>query len=399
MLTTEAFNALLKILEEPPAHAIFILATTEPQKVPETVLSRCQRFDFKPINIQEIAKYLLKVAKKEKFSIDKEAALMIAASANGSLRDALGLLDQISVASEDTISAKDVQEILGLVEHRAVVKLVDLIIESDLSQAIKLADRLIGQGIQNGRIIDSINDYLRKLLLVKFEAEKDSNLSREQLSKARKQASQVTQKQLVDWIRTFIESSNNSVDNLPQLSIELALCQIIESDTNSSDTTDFDHDDQQSKKNSKKSSSNHLERELGNKKEEPKKSQRKDPNNQSKSLQNLDKFTKEDMEKIWLEVVDKIKGNKHSLSGILQHCSLVNIDNGKAFLAADRKFYQKRVMDLKNKKLIQESMKKVVNNNLKVVCDLQKNVSMSNNKKEDEEVNKLTAKAEEVFSS
>ena len=132
MLTTPAFNALLKTLEEPPQHAIFILATTEPHKILPTILSRCQRFDFKKLTISEIVALLLAIAKKEKFKIAEDALKLIAVVSEGDLRDATSILDQvISISKKNTkkTTLQDVQKLLGIGDLQALVKLVDLIIK------------------------------------------------------------------------------------------------------------------------------------------------------------------------------------------------------------------------------------------------------------------------------
>ena len=121
MLTTGAFNALLKTLEEPPAHIIFILATTEPHKIPETILSRCQRLDFKKISENSIIKKLKEIAKKEKITIEEEAIKEIARLSDGGLRDSIGMLDQVNSYAESKIIVKDIHEINGTITDHTLI--------------------------------------------------------------------------------------------------------------------------------------------------------------------------------------------------------------------------------------------------------------------------------------
>lgn len=166
MLSTSAFNALLKTLEEPPAHVIFILATTEPHKIPATVLSRCQRFDFHRISSRAIAAHLAQLAAQEQVSISPEALGIIARSATGSMRDGISLLDQITAYGHQQIDAELVREVLGMVSGAAVSALTDAIASADPAQALAQLHQLIAQGVELNQLISQLIDYLRTLLLL-----------------------------------------------------------------------------------------------------------------------------------------------------------------------------------------------------------------------------------------
>ena len=125
MLSTAAFNALLKTLEEPPLHVMFILATTEPHKIPQTILSRCQRFDFKQLSVEEISKEINLICEKENIKIENDAVVAIAESAEGGMRDALSILDQASVYSNDTITVEDVDCVTGRISNYKLIDLED----------------------------------------------------------------------------------------------------------------------------------------------------------------------------------------------------------------------------------------------------------------------------------
>ena len=146
MLSTGAFNALLKTLEEPPSHAVFFLATTEPHKLPSTILSRCQRFDFRRISAEGVAQRLTDISQASGVSIDKEAALLIAKISEGALRDAITLLDQCMARGKENITRDDVINIAGLVNLDFTSQLVDALIKRDVNAVIKLVDELVMSG-------------------------------------------------------------------------------------------------------------------------------------------------------------------------------------------------------------------------------------------------------------
>src|SRR3989339_773499 len=154
-ITDAAFNALLKTLEEPPEHVIFILATTDPQKIPLTILSRCQRFKFRPLSAVEISTHLEKLSKLEKFDIDKSALQLIAQISNGSLRDSLSMLDQvISFSPDDKITDKTVRELIGLSPLEMVSSIVDLILAKDAKGILEKIAGIAAEGydfLQIGR--------------------------------------------------------------------------------------------------------------------------------------------------------------------------------------------------------------------------------------------------------
>lgn len=164
MLSQGAFNALLKLLEEPPSGVVFILATTETHKVPLTIISRCQRFDFKRITARDIAGRLLLVASEENIPLTDGAAGLIARSADGALRDALGLLDQCASASDGKIDEGTVSEILGLTEKTFLYRVVRRIAEGDTAGALELTDSFIATGKSPARFIETFIDYFSALL-------------------------------------------------------------------------------------------------------------------------------------------------------------------------------------------------------------------------------------------
>lgn len=165
MLTTPAFNALLKTMEEPPSHVKFILCTTEPHKVPATIQSRCQRFDFRTIPSSKIADHLTYVLKEEGVNADPEIIAEVARLGDGSMRDALSILDRLLAGGTTTITSDEMSDLLGLPSHKTVYDICDAIAQGDMSKAFAGADGLISSGISLDRILQVLANALRDALI------------------------------------------------------------------------------------------------------------------------------------------------------------------------------------------------------------------------------------------
>ena len=166
MLSKGAFNALLKIMEEPPEHVMFILATTEVHKIPQTILSRCQRFDFLRVRPEDIASRLEFIAENESFSIEHEAAMTIGAISDGGMRDAISLLEKCSSVTQ-SIDLPTVESIAGMVGKKHIFSLGEKIVEQNLSEAISEVDRLYVMSISLKRLAENMVEYFRNLMIVK----------------------------------------------------------------------------------------------------------------------------------------------------------------------------------------------------------------------------------------
>ncbi len=177
MLSTGAFNALLKTLEEPPAHVIFILCTTEPQKIPLTIHSRCQRFDFKSITTKDIISKLNEIISTENISIEKDAINQIAIYAEGGLRDAISMLDQVRAYSPEFISANDVNQISGAVSFEMQIELAEALIKGNSTKAIETLNNLITEGKETRKIAINLIEFFRDLLMKRNLRNLDENNS------------------------------------------------------------------------------------------------------------------------------------------------------------------------------------------------------------------------------
>ncbi len=170
-ITNEAFNALLKTLEEPPAHAIFIFATTSTQKIPPTILSRCQRFSFRPLSIKEISGQIENIAEKEKIKIDAQAVALIAKSSGGALRDALSVFDQVISFCGATITSQDVISILGSVKEDMLSDMFECIEKNDVKKLLQIVDKTVLLGYDPLNIATDLQEYIRCIMLYKISPE------------------------------------------------------------------------------------------------------------------------------------------------------------------------------------------------------------------------------------
>ncbi|MDP2967196.1 MAG: DNA polymerase III subunit gamma/tau [bacterium] len=269
-LTKEANNALLKTLEEPPSHAIFVLATTEIHKMIPTIISRCQRFDFRKLTLQEIIKKLEFIAKKEEVKIEKRALELIALNASGSIRDAESIFGQI-LTFEDTaregeesklsssptelpkeakvrkrikssfdfaiareIKAEEVKDLLGLVEINLISQFFDFLSQKKASEALNFLNDIIEKGVDLQEFTKSLINYLRQTLILKITGLQETNpiitgLTKEEFQKMQKQTESFKEEELSQIINLFLEAENKmKYSSILQLPLELAIIEAIE---------------------------------------------------------------------------------------------------------------------------------------------------------------------------
>lgn len=211
MLSIGAFNALLKTLEEPPPYVIFILATTEAHKIPVTILSRCQRYDFKRITQEEIAKRLQDLLGREGVEAEEKAIRYIAKKADGGMRDALSLADQcIAFYLGQTLTYEKVLEVLGAVDTEVFGRLLRRVLQGDVAGLFALLEELIIQGRDLNQLVNDFTWYLRNLMLLKASDEMDDSLdvSAENLAQLKEEAALIREDTLMRYIRIFSELAN-----------------------------------------------------------------------------------------------------------------------------------------------------------------------------------------------
>lgn len=224
MLSTSAFNALLKTLEEPPPHVIFILATTEVNRVPATITSRCQRFDFKRATLHELMQQLGDIAKKEGMELEPAALELVARQANGSFRDGTSLLDQLSAYSGDTITLRHVQILLGAASREIIHEIAAAIAAREIGRGIAAVDAAVDAGADPRQIARDVVEYLRGVLMFVVKSDATLNVGDEVRGEMRALAAQMNAEQCSRALRLFSQAAldlRNSAS--PTLPLEMAL--------------------------------------------------------------------------------------------------------------------------------------------------------------------------------
>ena len=229
MLSIGAFNALLKTLEEPPSHSIFILATTEPQKIPITIISRCQRFDFKKIALNEIQNRLKTIANKEEIIIDDVCLAEISKIADGSLRDAIGLLDQSNSFSNGKITIESIYELTGNLEKSKIFELIEKLFKNDIGCLIEMSEDLYDSGKNFERITETIIDILMNLLIYKNAKkyfEKKNVYYKEDLKNIDKLVTKEKLNETINEFNNLLEKMRKSSN--PNIVFELSLFKLVD---------------------------------------------------------------------------------------------------------------------------------------------------------------------------
>ncbi|WP_404450771.1 DNA polymerase III subunit gamma/tau [Virgibacillus necropolis] len=243
MISVNAFNALLKTLEEPPKHVVFILATTEPHKIPLTIISRCQRFDFKPISSQAIVERMHAIMEQEQVSVSPEAFETVALAAEGGMRDALSILDQAISYSGESVTLQDVLAVTGGVSQQVLTDIVQEMYEQNVQKALKLLDDIIQNGKDPGRFVFDLIYFLRDLLLYQSAPSLEGILERAMIDDRFKElAGLVT----VDWIQHAIMELNQCQQeikwsNSPKVFIEIAILSLSMNETKQVANTESVH--------------------------------------------------------------------------------------------------------------------------------------------------------------
>ncbi|MBF0225861.1 MAG: DNA polymerase III subunit gamma/tau [Desulfobacterales bacterium] len=231
MLSNSAFNALLKTLEEPPSHVMFIFATTEPHKIPLTILSRCQKYDFRRINIKNISEHLANICNQENVQINKNTLDMISKESDGCMRDALSLLDQIVSCFEGIIDHDKALDILGVLDSKVLFDLSNGILKGDFSEIIQIIDKLYHGGHDLKKIFIDLMEYFRNLLFVKkgIKSEQILNSSENEINLMGAQVENISEihlNQILDIM--FKEEYAIKSSEHPKTSLEIALMKLVQ---------------------------------------------------------------------------------------------------------------------------------------------------------------------------
>ncbi len=230
MLTTEAFNALLKTLEEPPEHVLFIFATTEPHKIPSTILSRCQRFDFRRIPTPQLVKHLQDIIAQEKVELSESVLYAVAREADGSMRDAQSLLEQVMAFAGDDIGDEEILDVLGVVDTRSVHRAAEAVLAGDARTCLDVVGDLYKRGIDSRRFCQHLCDHFRNLLFVALGRSEDgarSDLPEEEWKLLRQQAGKAAPDSLYLYFQMVMKGEEEiRRSSLPRISLEMLLLRL-----------------------------------------------------------------------------------------------------------------------------------------------------------------------------
>jgi len=394
MLSISAFNALLKILEEPPAHIIFILATTEVHKVPVTIISRCQRFDYKKININDLLERLQMIVTSEGVQVDENVLKRIAKYSFGCVRDAESLLEQVFSLGEKKITVELAELILPRSDFQSMFDLLNFLVDKNAKSAIELINRLMEDGIDINQFTGDFIEFLRKCLLYKVKndlAELSQEVEEKSLDDLLKILKNAEPGTLVKIIGTLMKSNEDFKQAYAlQLPLELAIVDLC-----GQTRTDADLRGQARTEEKKRSVNNKEVANLRNTKETENRESKDleknagaslNQNNQNNLIQNpgfrvLDSehsdqisLTFSQIKSRWPEVIQKLKKDNYGLSMSLRVGQPVNLVGNKVIIAFPFSLQRERVENADSKRIISDHLEKVFGKKLKVETKIDEKV-------------------------
>ena len=391
MLSLSAFNALLKTLEEPPKNVVFILCTTEVYKVPLTIISRCQRFDFKRIGVNDMVKKLEHIIKNEKLEVDREVLDLIALKSDGHLRDAESLLSQIIAISDRKIDLASANLIIPYNDLEENIKILEAISKKDLSTAIKIINEISRNNINLKNFLNDLIELLRKMILSKVNASLPSALGLDLGEKLEIKINNLNQafslSDLVMMSEEFLEASKKlNTALIVQLPIELALISIyskLDSTTKTfiKETGEKDREQEtitNTKKEEKQENLNKAEEDALSKKEIE--DFKKNQINKEVSINKDEVLSLQDIKSGWTEFINKLKPHNHSLSFILQSCKISGLQDQKISLSFKYRFHKDRLDSPEMKKVVEDVLREVFCHDLKVETEVNENLELNNKK-------------------
>lgn len=355
MLSTSAFNALLKTLEEPPEHAIFILATTELHKIPETIISRCQRFDFHQVSFDTMKSHLEKIAKNEKIKIDKNVIEKITNKSDGCVRDAISLLDQIMATGEKHITEDLALMILPNTNAEKNIKFISHLLDYDEGKSIDFFHELIFSGVNINQFALDIIEFLRVMLVSQASGGFENLgvfLPENDQKKIRNLTQKINSSELLKLIDIFLNRKNQIKKSpIPQLAIEMAIIEWCNEKPTSTPPNSGNGDNNE--EHIKKDIEEREEKETKTKEIEKLDNVPQEKTSKAKSLKN--NISIDTIKNKWPKFIQKIEESHPSLSFILKMSEISNIKNNQVDLAVDYSFHQDKI----NEKACQANISKI----------------------------------------
>jgi len=374
MLTTEAFNALLKTLEEPPSHVVFIFATTAPHKIPNTILSRCQWFNFRRISLEDIINKLKMIIKDEKLEIDGQTLNIIARSSTGSMRDAESILDQIFAYCGKEITLQKVREVLGIIEEDVFFNFVDTIINHNTVKGIEIVNRIADLGGDASQFIKNLMEYVHNLSLIKVCKPEVLNFQgiftedRERLLKQSKLIKLGKLFNMVDYLAE-VERKMKYTHN-PWILLEMLVLKFTAGEDYSSKEIEKDQDEGylDLSKNQDIVKSDNLK--VKTREEIPPKKKIQNKTKEGSFIQTKEVSTNLDLNQVWPIILNKLKKTKMSVYSFIIVNNLITIENDKLIIGFNKKYiFHKESLEKKNNKiLLQELIKEEMGRPLAIEC-------------------------------
>ncbi len=369
MLSISAFNALLKIIEEPPIYVIFILCTTEVHKVPGTIISRCQRFDFKKINNTDVVTKLKMICEQEKILVDEKVLQSIAKESAGHLRDAESLLGQILTLDEKKIDLETAELVLPRSRFSEAVEFIIFLNKKESGKALEIINQLTQEGVDLKSFTEEVILILRKLLLNFAQAGLGEKLGidfGEEIELKINQLQKDSNPEIaLNILAKILKASNEKNYLLPQLPLEIAII-------------DWCLNVSQGQEN--KSDNHNLNTKSTNEIKEEKPLKESSKENEIKA--NISNIDCQKVKELWPEFLVKIKKYNHSLSFILQNCKAGNLENGELSLEFKYKFHQDRAKNTNVRPIIEKTLSEVFNTPVKIKAILNENMEISEKKEE-----------------
>jgi DNA polymerase III subunit gamma/tau len=363
MLSTAAFNALLKTLEEPPEHAIFVLATTEVHKIPATVLSRCQRHEFRRIPVREIITDLKTMAGEEKIQVDPEALSLVARQATGSMRDAISLLDQLASAG-DTITLQLAQDVLGTATNQAVINVIEAVINRQSAQGLDAIHRSLDSGSDPRQFARQIVDYLRSLLLVSMGNASQVEATAESRGQMAQHAQEFTVPELLKIVQVFNQAATETRSSWqPALPLEMAF---IESITVESPVSSREADSGKLEIPTASTRVNPPEEKFRTTKTAPSTS-----SSGATEMSSADALANQRLNKNWGQLIATLKTQNPKLAGVI-HSAKVRVIKGNVLtLGFNGDFYLQTFENLASLGLIKDALKQIMDMDIEIQAVLE----------------------------
>jgi len=386
MLSISAFNALLKVIEEPPSFVVFILCTTEVHKVPTTIISRCQRFDFKRISVTDIVKKLNYIIKVEKIKVNKTILEAIARQSEGHMRDAESLLGQIVAIGGREITQEEADLVIPRSDLTEVVNLIDYLVKKDCSSGIGLINKLIDEGVDLKVFLSDLIEILRKMLLSKISPGLIQKLGLELGESLEIKVSQIGQnlavEQLLVFIERFIKARNELKGSfIIQLPIELAIAELCSTANLLPNQTAAKREGSHPK----------LSNNIPNNPLAPQNTNApavKSTSISANAANIASDISQDQLLAKWNEVLAKIKQYNHSLSFILRVCQPKSLVGNQLTLVFKYKFHQDRVNEPNIKATIEKVLQQVYGAPLIIKAIIDENLEVDNNKLVSDDTNK-----------